>query len=117
MAVIKIGVMPQNKIRERTIAIAKGEYKPKRGEPKIWFPSMKALAEVLSDKNRELLKIIVEQKPESVKELAELSGRQPNNISRTLSTLSSYGLVEMKQLNRRKVPVAKGADFEIRASA
>jgi predicted transcriptional regulator len=78
---------------------------------------MKALSEVLSDKNRELLKIIIEQKPESVKGLAELSGRQPNNVSRTLGTLSSYGLVEMKLLNRKKVPTAKGADFEIRASA
>jgi hypothetical protein len=35
MAVIKIGIMPQNKIRGRTLAIAKGEYKPKRTEPKI----------------------------------------------------------------------------------
>jgi predicted transcriptional regulator len=117
MAVIKIGIMSQDKIRQRTIAIAKGEYKPKRTDPKIWFPSIKALSEVLSDKNRELLKMIVEQQPESVKELAELTGRKPNNLSRTLNTLKSYGLVEMKQRDKRKMqPVAKGSDFLIQAS-
>lgn len=117
MAVIKIGITPQDKIRKRTIAIAKGEYSPKRSEPKIWFPSMKALSEVLSDKNRELIKIIAEQHPESVAELAELSGRKANNLSRTLKTLSQYGLVELKHGEKRRIqPIAKSTDFVIQAS-
>jgi len=49
MKAIVIGVMPQDQIRARMIAIAKGEYKPKPGEPKIWFTTMKSVAEVLSD--------------------------------------------------------------------
>ena len=49
MKTIIIGVMPQEQIRARIVAIAKGEYKPKLGEPKIWFTSMKSVAEVLSD--------------------------------------------------------------------
>lgn len=52
MKKIAIGIMSQEKIRERMLAIAKGDYKPKPGEPKIWFTSMKSLAEVLSDENR-----------------------------------------------------------------
>ena len=63
---IVIGVMPQEKIRERMLAIAKGGYKPKPGEPKVWFTSMKSLAEVLSDDNRALLTIIHESQPESI---------------------------------------------------
>lgn len=118
MAVIKIGIMSQDKIRQRMIAIANGDYKPKRSDPKIWFPSMKALSEVLSDKNRELLKVIVEEQPESIKELAELTGRKANNLSRTLGTLSQYGLVEMRLRDKRRVqPIAKGASFLIQASA
>ncbi|MCF6256925.1 MAG: transcriptional regulator [Gammaproteobacteria bacterium] len=118
MTVIKIGIMPQEKIRQRTIAIAKGEYKQKRTDPKIWFPSMKALSEVLSDKNRELLKIIVEQQPESIKVLSEITGRKPNNLSRTLNTLSNYGLVEMRPRDKRKIqPIAKGSDFLIQTSS
>jgi predicted transcriptional regulator len=43
---INIGIMPQDKIRERMLAIARGEYKPKASDPKIWFSSMKSLAEI-----------------------------------------------------------------------
>jgi predicted transcriptional regulator len=48
MKAIVIGIMPQDKIRERVLSIARGEHKPKSGEPKIWFTSMRSLAEVLS---------------------------------------------------------------------
>jgi len=58
MKTIVIGIMPQDKIRERVLSIARGERKPKSGEPKIWFTSMRSLAEVLSDENRALLKVI-----------------------------------------------------------
>ena len=40
MKVIKIGIASQEKIRERVLAIAKGEIKPKASDPKIWFTSM-----------------------------------------------------------------------------
>ena len=45
--------------KKRTIAIAKGEYTPKKDEPKIWFETIKSMAQVLSNENQELLKIIV----------------------------------------------------------
>jgi predicted transcriptional regulator len=55
MKVIKIGIAPQEKIRERVLAIAKGEIKPKASDPKIWFTSMRSLFQVLSDENSALL--------------------------------------------------------------
>jgi predicted transcriptional regulator len=75
MKVITIGIMPQDKVRARAIAIARGQYKPKPSDPKIWFPSMKSLAETLSDKNMELIKIIAEQKPDSIAALSQKTGR------------------------------------------
>ena len=63
---IVIGVMSQEQIRARTIALAKCEYKPRAGEPKIWFTSMKSVAEVLRDQNRALLKVIRETNPDSL---------------------------------------------------
>ena len=66
MKTIVIGVMSQEQIRARAIAIAKGEYKPRPDEPKIWFTSMKSVAEVLSDQNRALLKVIRETNPDSM---------------------------------------------------
>lgn len=94
MKSIMIGIMPQDKIRERIYAIAKGEYKLKPSEPKIWFTSMKSLAEVLSDENRALLHMIKDSQPESIASLAEMTGRKPGNLSRTLKTMSNYGIVE-----------------------
>lgn len=61
-----IGVMRQEQVRDRMLAIAKGEYKPKATKPRIWFTSMRTLAEVLSDENRALLKVIRDAQPDSI---------------------------------------------------
>ncbi|MDP2226586.1 MAG: hypothetical protein Q8J78_03815 [Moraxellaceae bacterium] len=116
MKAIVIGIMPQQKIRERVLAIARGEYKPKSTEPKIWFTSMKSLAEVLSDDNRALLKVITELKPESIAALAVATGRKPSNLSRTLKTMSNYGIVDLKRENNHVRPVANATEFRIVAA-
>ena len=93
MKAIVIGIMPQDKIRERVLSIARGEHKPKSGEPKIWFTSMRSLAEVLSDENRALLQVIKATNPQSITSLAETTGpsqaiyRAPSRPCRT--TVSS----------------------------
>lgn len=112
---ISIGIMPEDKIRERMLAIARGEYKPKPSDPKIWFTSMRSLAEVLSDENRALLKIIQDRQPESISGLAVLTGRKQSNLSRTLKTMSQYGLVEMVRENRQVKPIVKATEFQILA--
>lgn len=116
MKAIVIGVMPQNQIRARMIAIAKGEYKPKAGEPKIWFTSMRSVAEVLSDQNRALLKVIRDTNPESVSVLARMTGRQPGNLSRTLKTRSRYGLVDLRREKSHVRPIVKATEFRILAA-
>ncbi|MFM7698944.1 MAG: transcriptional regulator [Limnohabitans sp.] len=113
MKTIVIGILPQEKIRERVLAIARGDYKPKATEPKIWFTSMRSLAEVLSDDNRALLKVIQDTKPRSISSLADITGRKPGNLSRTLKTMSNYGFVEMKRENKHVRPIAKVTDFRI----
>lgn len=110
-----IGIATQEAIRARAIAIASGERKPKSNEPKIWFTSMRSLAEVLSDDNRALLELIREEKPESLSRLAKLSGRAPSNLSRTLKTMEGYGLVELRRQARHVQPVVKASQFLIQA--
>ena len=113
MKAIVVGILPQDRIRERILAIARGEYTPPPTEPKIWFTSMRSLAEVLSDENRALLKVIREAKPQSIASLADMTGRKPGNLSRTLKTMSNYGFVEMKRENRQIRPIAKATEFRI----
>lgn len=116
MKSIVIGIMPQEKIRARVLAIARGDYKPKAGEPKIWFTSMKSLSEVLSDENRALLHVITETQPSSISELAETTGRKPSNLSRTLKTMSNYGIVDLKREKNLVRPIAKATEFRIVAA-
>lgn len=113
MKPIVIGLMPQERVRERVLAIARGSYKPKPNEPKVWFTSMKSLAEVLSDDNRALLHIILKTKPKSISALAEATGRKTSNLSRTLKTMSNYGIVELRQERNQVRPVAKATEFRI----
>ncbi|MBK7768428.1 MAG: transcriptional regulator [Sulfuritalea sp.] len=113
MKAIVIGIMPQDKIRARILSIARGEYKPKPGEPRIWFNSMRSLAEVLSDENRSLLQVIKDTNPQSITSLAETTGRKPGNLSRTLKTMSNYGIVEMRRERNHVRPVAMATEFRI----
>jgi predicted transcriptional regulator len=71
------------------------------------------MAQVLSRENRELLRIIEEQKPESLKELEVVSGRKRSNLSRTLKTMSRYGIVDLVKQNRTVKPVVRATDFKV----
>jgi predicted transcriptional regulator len=63
---LKIGIATFEQIKERSLASARGEYKPAKNEPRVWFTSIESLDQVLSTKNKLLLEIIDETKPESV---------------------------------------------------
>jgi predicted transcriptional regulator len=92
-------------------------YIPKKNEPKIWFSSIKSLGEVLSENNLRLLRIIDEEQPSSIKELAEITHRQPSNLSRTLRTMERYGIIEFKKSGKNSRPIAKALGFNIEYNA
>src|SRR5205823_8327821 len=92
-----------DQLRERALQIARGERRRQPDEPRIWFTSLESLAKVLSEPNRRLLRIIDEQRPSSLAELAILTGRKPGNLSRTLKRMSQYGLVKLVRGKRGSV--------------
>lgn len=116
MKKLVIGIASRQTIRARALVMARGDRKPRPSEPKIWFTSMRSLAEVLSDDNRALLRVIREQKPESLTQLAEFTGRAPSNLSRTLKTMERYGLVELRRTMRNVRSVATASEFVIQAA-
>ena len=112
-----VGIAEYDEMKARSLAIAKGEYSPKRGEPKVWFTSLESFAKVLSKRNVELLQIIVEHQPVGYKELASLSGREIPSLSRTLKTMERYGLVNLeKGPDRKIIPHALYSDIELKYS-
>src|SRR5947207_1016349 len=79
-------------------------------EPKIWcepigrgqrrnrpvsFASLEAGAKLLSAKNRLLLRAIAERQPNSITELAAMTGRAEQNVLRTLTKLAAAGIVRL----------------------
>lgn len=110
---VEIGILSREEYRRRTIAIAKGEYVPKSGEPKIWFESLQSMAQVLNQEYQRLLQLIVDEHPRSLKELEALSGRSSSNLSRTLKTMARYGIVELKKEAGAVMPIVKASDFRV----
>ncbi len=113
MKTVYVGIMTKEAYKQRTLAIARGEYEPKKNEPKIWFESLKSMAQILSNENRQLLKIILDNKPSSLSELEQMTGRKKSNLSRTLKTLERYGIVALHKERNRLIPEVKATDFRV----
>lgn len=130
MTTLKVGIASYSEMKARTMAIARADRGPSRGEPKVWFTSIESFAKVLSDRNRALLALIAEARPNSITELAALSGRAKANLSRTLKTMERYGLVTLGKGPRGtivpratytdvvlKVPIGPGKDRKTSVAA
>ena len=110
---IIVGIMSKEEYKKRTIEIVRGTYIPTKDEPKIWFESIKSMAQILSSENQLLLKVILENEPKSLKELEILTGRAKSNLSRTLKTLERYGIVELHKEKQSLVPEVLATDFRV----
>jgi predicted transcriptional regulator len=97
MTTLKVGVATYDEMKARTMAVARGERRVAPDEPKVWFTSTESFAKVLSAGNRKLLAVIAEKSPDSLDELARLTGRAKSNLSRTLRTMEGYGLVRLER--------------------
>ena len=110
----RIGIMSEKLIRMRLLAIAQGKYKPQQNEPKVWYTSINAISQILRPENIELLRLMDSERPESLTQLSELTGRAKSNLSNTLKNLSEKGFVRLEQGSGKSMrPVALFTDFEI----
>ena len=91
-------------LREEMKAVARGERLAPKDAGCTTFDSVEALLRLLTPQNRALLAIIRDKKPQSIAELAELTGRAQPNLTRTLGKLAAIGFVRLKNVDRRKVP-------------
>ena len=112
--IIRFGIASPSEVQRRMHDTMKGKRKPKPRDPKIWFESYQALAQVLSSKNRKLLSLIREADIQSIKHLADLSGRHVSNLHNTLKMFESYGLVKIIDGGRgKKIPKVTFDKIEI----
>ena len=65
-------------------------------QPVLNFGSYAALSRLLSPKNLELLDVISEHEPESIREAATLVDRDYKQVHRNLSELADIGVIEFE---------------------
>jgi predicted transcriptional regulator len=87
-------------------AVARGEKAAPADAARTTFESVDALIRLLTPENRALLAVIRDRKPQSIAELAKLTGRAASNLTRTLAKLEAVGFVSMQGEARRKIPVS-----------
>jgi predicted transcriptional regulator len=85
-------------------AVARGEIAAPADAKLPSVESAEALIRLSTPDNRSLLRTIRDQKPQSVAELARLTNRAEPNLLRTLGKLEAFGLLEMRTVDRRRVP-------------
>ena len=112
---LKVGIAPREAIARYTRDVVAGRRRRTADDPDIWFTSVESFAKVLSERNRELLALIAERRPDSLDSLAAATGRAKSNLSRTLHTMARYGLVRLEKGQGRRVrPVVTFDKVELR---
>jgi predicted transcriptional regulator len=106
MKVPKFKIQSLESLREEMRAMARGERPPPPDAGMPTFESVDVLVRLLTRENRQLLATIRDRKPQSVAELAQMTGRAQPNLTRTLAKLQDAGLITLKTVGRRKAPSA-----------
>lgn len=94
-------------LRNEMKAVARGEKRAPADAARTSFESAEVLLRLLTPENRDLLRIIRDERPQSVADLARLSKRAEPNLLRTLGKLEAFGLIEMQSEGRRRIPVSR----------
>lgn len=110
---LKIGIASLQKQRQWVLDLKLGKRQPKEDDPMVWFPSMSALARVLSDANMELISAIRELKPDSVDGLAAALGKHQSNVSRSLNMMEPYQFIRLVRTGRTTTPIVPFERFSV----
>ena len=105
---VKIGVRPPgtifNEAAEVLQQLESGQQIRSQGEW-LYFSNVREMGKVLTPKRLELLKAAHDHRPDSIRALAIVAGRNVKNVTDDLSLLVSLGLVEMESgASRKKAP-------------
>ena len=78
----------------------------------IYFTSLEAIRKVLTEKRLELLRVIKEQEPDSVYELAKILKRDIKNVNDDLELLKDIGLVSITKAREGRGRVIPRVNYD-----
>ena len=73
-------------------------------EPRYSFTSFEAFRKAMTPQRFALLKVIRDNQPESIKELATITNRDMKNISEDVKVLLDMDLIELEKHGKNKAP-------------
>ena len=107
-------ILGHTALKDEMKAVARGAKRAPLDAGAPSFNSVAALLRLLTPANRDLLAIIRNQRPQSIAELAKLTGRAAPNLIRTLGKLEAVGFIRMDAVARRRVPKTLVQTFRVR---
>lgn len=93
-------------LREEMRAVARGEREP---APRPAASLLKAL----SPEALELVELLLQERPSTINEITELTGRAQSNVSRSLQQLARLGLVVLERSGKQVRPVPTASRVQI----
>lgn len=99
MPTLKVTVGERDRLDQRTrsrIKAAQDNEDLADAQPVLNFGSYAELSRLLSPKKLKLLEAIAEQTPESIREAADVVGRDYKQVHRNLSELDDIGIIEFE---------------------
>lgn len=98
---IHVVVRPWKEVweEERRVArqLDRGERDPRWAQDTLYFTSLGELRQVLTDRRLELLRLIHKERPDSIKALAALAGRDLKNVNADVHLLARLGLIDLAE--------------------
>jgi len=111
---IEIGIKPlKESLREFATVwdkLHRGEKVEKRSG--IYFESVDDMRKVLTNKRLTILKVIKEEEPKSVYELARVLGRDLKNVNQDLKMLVDIGLVTVEAIKDDKKRIVPHVQYD-----
>ena len=109
---VKVRIEPEDTYWQRQVQRLKGVEKTQKTGRRVRvegtelvFTSLTDMAQSLTPKRLDLLRLIRHHQPSSVRELAHLAGRDPKNVQADIKALETLGLVtsegEQKERHRK----------------
>jgi predicted transcriptional regulator len=100
---VKIGIKSMATAMDDFVRTAEAVQKDARTkkETGVFFTSLEAFRKALTPQRLKLLRLIREQEPASLHELARRAGRNIKNVSEDVKYLAQVGLVDLKDAENR----------------
>lgn len=113
--IVTVGTLDdvESRSREAMAQALSGDHPDEDAPRRLTFEDTNELARVFSPRSIDLLRALVREEPDSMREAARLVDRDIKSVSRNLEKLAEYDVVEFVEEGRSKRPVVPYDDIRI----